>query len=194
MEEHEVRFMKLEQSDKEKTDLIAKLEHDIEEIRKQTQVIANLQNKSKKNRKFQERCILITQILLGEEPVVEYQPSFMQGLEFGAFFQKYQIALEVQGAQHRLHHTSWYKDVKKLEDVVNRDRLKRCICQDNGIFILEVWYDEKPEDVVNRDWLKRCICQDNGIFLLDEKPEIVIPERIQKIKGFVNQTFRTFDL
>src|ERR1044072_2894425 len=40
----------------------------------------------------------------------------------------------VQGAQHRLHSTSWYKDVKKLEDIVNRDRQKRCICQDDGIF------------------------------------------------------------
>ncbi|CAI2193727.1 20690_t:CDS:2, partial [Funneliformis geosporum] len=66
------------------------------------------------------------------------------------------MALEVQGAQHRLHSTSWYKNVKKLEDIVNCDRQKRCICQDNGIFLLEVWYDEKPE--------------------------IIIPERIQKIK------------
>src|SRR5947207_5655037 len=58
--------------------------------------------------------------------------------ELNAFFQKYRIALEVQGAQHRLHNTSWYKDVKKLEDIVNRDRQKRCICQDNGISLLEV--------------------------------------------------------
>ncbi|CAG8587695.1 5507_t:CDS:2 [Diversispora eburnea] len=107
-------------------------------------------NLSKKNRKFQEKCILIAQVLLGEKPIIEY------------------LALEVQGAQHRLHSTSWYKDVKKLEDVVNRDRKKRCICQNNGIFLLEIWYDEKPE--------------------------IVIPERIQKIKGFVNQAFKIFDL
>ena len=59
----------------------------------------------------------------------------MQGLELDAFFQKYRIALEVQGAQHWLHNTSWYKDVKKLEDIVNRDRQKKCICQDNGIFL-----------------------------------------------------------
>ncbi|RGB43278.1 hypothetical protein C1646_661584 [Rhizophagus diaphanus] len=87
--------------------------------------------------------------------------------QLDAFFQKYRIALEVQGAQHRLHSTSWYKDVKKLEDIVNRDRQKRCICQDNGIFLLEVWYDEKPE--------------------------IVIPERIRKIKEFIDQASRSFD-
>ena len=76
--------------------------------------------------------------------------------------------MEVQGAQHRLHNTSWYKDVKKLEDIVNRDRQKRCICQDNGISLLEVWYDEKPE--------------------------IVIPKRIQKIKEFVYLASKSFDI
>ncbi|RHZ80112.1 hypothetical protein Glove_139g275 [Diversispora epigaea] len=40
----------------------------------------------KKNRKFQEKCILIARVLLGEEPVVEYRPSFMEGLELDAFF------------------------------------------------------------------------------------------------------------
>ncbi|RHZ79061.1 hypothetical protein Glove_152g75 [Diversispora epigaea] len=57
----------------------------------------------KKNCKFQEKCILITQILLNKEPIVEYRPSFLNGL---AFFQKCQIALEVQGVQHWFHHTS----------------------------------------------------------------------------------------
>ena len=119
------------------------------------------EREAKKNRKFQTRCIQIAKKVLNKEPVVEYQPSFMQGLELDAFFQKYQFALEVQGAQHRFHSTSWYKDVKKLEDIVNRDRRKRCICQDNEIYLLEVWYDEKPE--------------------------IVIPIRIKKIQEFIDQ-------
>ena len=40
MEEYEIRFAKLEQNDKEKTDLIAKLDDDIKEIKEQ-----NLQDK-----------------------------------------------------------------------------------------------------------------------------------------------------
>jgi len=82
------------------------------------------ERKYKKNRKFQTRCMQIAKEVLNEEPVVEYRPSFMQGLELDAFFQKYRIALEVQGAQHRLHSTSWYKDVKKLKDIVNYDQQK----------------------------------------------------------------------
>jgi len=122
----------------------------------------------KKNRKFQTRCIQIAKETLNEEPMIEYRPPFLNGLELDAFFQKYRIALEVQGSQHRFHSTSWYKDVKKLEGIVNRDRQKRCICLDNGIFLLEVWYDQNPE--------------------------VVIPERIRKIKEFVDQTSKSFDL
>src|SRR5437763_16982000 len=76
--------------------------------------------------------------------------------ELDAFFRSNRIALEVQGAQHRLHNTSSYKDVKKLEDIVNRDRKKRCMFQDHGMFLLEILYEEDREKV--------------------------IPERIQKIK------------
>ncbi|CAG8564680.1 20138_t:CDS:1, partial [Rhizophagus irregularis] len=47
-----------------------------------------------KNRKFRDKCILIAQILLDEEPLIDYQPSFLQGLELDAFFPKHQITLE----------------------------------------------------------------------------------------------------
>jgi len=82
------------------------------------------EREAKKNRKFQTRCIQIAKEILNEEPMVEYLPPFLNGLELDAFFQRYQIALEVQGAQHQFHSTSWYKDVNKLEDIINRDRKK----------------------------------------------------------------------
>ncbi|RGB35506.1 hypothetical protein C1646_759284 [Rhizophagus diaphanus] len=154
--ELEARILKLEQDQAEKEARIIKLEQ------------TWMERESKKNHKFQTRCIQIAKEILNEEPVVEYRPSFMQGLELDAFFQKYRIALEVQGAQHRLHNTSWYKDIKKFEDIVNRDQQKQCICQVNGISLLEVWFDEKPE--------------------------IVIPKRIQKIKEFVCLVSKSFDI
>ncbi|CAG8831876.1 11790_t:CDS:2, partial [Gigaspora margarita] len=130
LEEHEIRITNLEQIAREQAEL---------EVR-----IAKLELKliSKKNRKFQNKCIQIAMEILDEGPIIEYRPPFLNGLEFDAFFKKHRIALEVQGAQHRLHNTGWYKDVKKLEDIVNRDRLKRCMCQDNGIFLLE---DNSPK-------------------------------------------------
>ncbi|PKC62212.1 hypothetical protein RhiirA1_465465 [Rhizophagus irregularis] len=57
---------------------VAKLEQDIVELKKEFE--------SKKNCKFQEKCILIAQVLLGEKLIVEYCPSFMRGLELDAFF------------------------------------------------------------------------------------------------------------
>ena len=134
--EIEARILKLEQDQAEREARILKLEQD------------QVERESKKNKE-----------ILKEEPIIEYRPSFLNGLELDAFFQKYRIALEVQGAQHRFHSTSWYKDVKKLEDIVNHVRQKDA-CQDNGIFLLEVWYNQNPE--------------------------IVISKRIQKIKGYIN--------
>src|SRR5581483_2944071 len=81
---------------------IEKLEQYFDELEKESE--------SKKNRKFQSRCIRIAKEILNEEPMIEYCPPFLNGLELDAFFQKFRIALEVQGAQHRLHNTSWYKD------------------------------------------------------------------------------------
>ncbi|CAG8557649.1 6974_t:CDS:2 [Ambispora leptoticha] len=61
------------------------------------------------------------QILLNEEPVIKYRPSFMEELELDIFFRSNGIALEIQEAQHRFHNTSWYKDIKKLKDIINYD-------------------------------------------------------------------------
>ncbi len=126
----EAHIVKLKHLSLEQPDRLESIEAMIIEIKAQ-----NAKNKSiieeyekelecKKNRKFQTRCIQVAKEILNEEPMIEYRPPFLNGLELDAFFQKYQIALEVQGAQHRLHSTSWYKDVKKLEDIVNRDRKK----------------------------------------------------------------------
>ena len=91
----------------------------------------------------------------------------MGGLELVAFFRHHRMALEVQGAQHRHHNTSWYKDVKKLEDIVNRDRKKRTLCQLNGIYLLEVWYDENPEITIPKKIYKFKECIDRKHFNLD---------------------------
>ena len=169
MEENTELKSRIDELEKNRTDAVAenvelrvrvvKLEQDIDELKKELE--------SKKNRKFQEKCILIAQILLNEEPVVEYRPSFMEGLELDAFFRYNRIALEVQGAQHRFHSTSWYKDVKKLEDIVNRDRKKRTLCQLNGIYLLEVWYDENPEITIPKKIYKFREFIDRKIFNLD---------------------------
>ena len=47
------------------------------------------EREAKKNRKFQTRCIQIAKEILNEEPMIEYRPPFLNGLELDAFFQKY---------------------------------------------------------------------------------------------------------
>ena len=77
---------------------IEKLERQLDKLEKESE--------SKKNRKFQTRCIQIAKEILNEEPIIKYHSPFLNKLELDAFFQKCWIALEVQGAQHQFHSTS----------------------------------------------------------------------------------------
>src|SRR3954453_18553324 len=47
------------------------------------------ERESKKNRKFQIRCIQIAKKILNKEPIIKYHSPFLNGLELDAFFQKY---------------------------------------------------------------------------------------------------------
>ncbi|GBC09899.1 hypothetical protein RclHR1_00920017 [Rhizophagus clarus] len=67
---------------------------------------------------------------------------------------------KVQGAQHQLHNTSWYKDVKKLEDIVDRNQKKRTLCQLNGIYLLEVCASSDADEIVKF----RSLWWEKGIF------------------------------
>ncbi|CAI2190818.1 4413_t:CDS:2 [Funneliformis geosporum] len=61
---------------------------------------------TKKNCKFQTKCIQIAKKILNEKPIIKYHSSFLNGLELNAFFQKYQITVKMQDAQHWLYSTS----------------------------------------------------------------------------------------
>ena len=104
LEALEARILKLEQDQAEREARILKLEQ------------GQVGREAKKNRKFQTRCIQIAKEILNEEPIIKYHPPFLNGLELDAFFQKCRIALEVQGAQHRLHNTSWYNRIRMLKN------------------------------------------------------------------------------
>ena len=52
---------------------VAKLRRDIDELKKESE--------SKKNRKFKTRCIQIAKEILNEEPMIKYQPLFLDRLE-----------------------------------------------------------------------------------------------------------------
>ncbi|CAG8688200.1 6666_t:CDS:2 [Cetraspora pellucida] len=121
----------------------------------------------KNNRKFQAKCIQIAKDILNKKPIIEYRPSFLNRMELDAFFQKYQIALEVQGSQHRLHSTSWYKDIKRFKDIVDHDQKKRCLCQLNGIYLIEarLWIRQAlPGGILSSN----AVLAGNGIYVKEE--------------------------
>ncbi|CAG8627674.1 1041_t:CDS:2, partial [Diversispora eburnea] len=115
-------WIKSEISVCEKPEINSKLLDEITELRKENIKIKTKNTNLKQDLdefKKELESKKNPQVLLGEKSVIEYRPPFLNELELDVFFQKYWIALEVQGAQYQLHSTSWYKDVKKLEDVIN---------------------------------------------------------------------------
>src|SRR5688572_5926822 len=87
----EAHIVKLKHLSLEQPDRLESIEAIIIEIKAQ-----NAKNKSiieeyekelecKKNRKFQTRCIQIAKEILHEEPMIEYHPPFLNGLELDAF-------------------------------------------------------------------------------------------------------------
>ena len=83
--EKEARILKLEQNQAEKEARILKLEQD------------QAERETKKNRKFQTRCIQIAKEILNEEPMIEYRPPFLNGLELDALLPK--ISNRIGGAR-----------------------------------------------------------------------------------------------
>lgn len=67
----------------------------------------------------------------------QYRPRFLNlgksrfSLDF--YLPEYNIAIECQGAQHFVGHTFYSKNI---EDIITRDKLKRELCEKNGIKIL----------------------------------------------------------
>ncbi|RGB25011.1 hypothetical protein C1646_724766, partial [Rhizophagus diaphanus] len=72
LEALEIRILKLEQNQAERDARIIKLEQGL------------VEREAKKNRKFQTRCIQIAKEILNEEPIIEYHPSFLNGLKLDA--------------------------------------------------------------------------------------------------------------
>src|SRR5437764_15477182 len=55
------------------------------------------ERESKKNCKFQNRCIQIAKEILNEEPIIEYCSLFLNGLELDAFSKNAELHWRCQG-------------------------------------------------------------------------------------------------
>ncbi|RIA97058.1 hypothetical protein C1645_814573 [Glomus cerebriforme] len=111
----ETHIVKLKHLSLEQPDRLESIEAIIIEIKAQNAKNKSIEEyekelESKKNRKFQTRCIQIAKEILNEDPIIEYRPPFLNVMPSSK-----NIELHWKCKRHsidRLHGTSWYKDVK----------------------------------------------------------------------------------
>lgn len=104
--------------------------------------------------KRQELCREIIIKYLGSLPSKNRRPDFLKtaehpcGLELDIPYYEFGFAIEVQGIQHERFHPFFHKNQEEFEKQKERDQLKKDICEENWIVLIEVWYFEDPRIVI----------------------------------------------
>ncbi|RHZ69844.1 hypothetical protein Glove_277g30 [Diversispora epigaea] len=105
--------------------------------------------------KREELCKNIVTKLLGSPSDIR-KPDFLKtsdhplGLELDIYYSQYGFAIEVQGIQHERFHTFFHKDQEVFKKQFARDQLKKELCDENWIVLIEVWYYEDPHTVISQ--------------------------------------------
>jgi hypothetical protein len=79
-----------------------------------------------------------------------HNKSILGKLELDIYSEKYKIAIEYQGRQH-YHPVDFYGGEKRYKIQIELDALKKRICKENDILLLEFTYDknEKQNNLIN---------------------------------------------
>lgn len=73
-------------------------------------------------------------------PAFLKNPETKQNLELDCYCPKYNIAVEYNGEQHYKFPSSYHKTKEQFINQVYRDRLKRKLCDEHGIYLISVPY------------------------------------------------------
>ncbi|HQK84275.1 MAG TPA: hypothetical protein PLK24_10085 [Atribacter sp.] len=78
-----------------------------------------------------------------------YRPDFLKGLEIDVFIEELKIGFEYQGIQH-FKPFKHFGGKKSLDKLKLRDKLKRNLCEEIGIKLIEVTYHEHVSEQLIR--------------------------------------------
>ena len=87
-------------------------------------------------------------------------PETGKNMEMDCYNEEYAIAVEYNGIQHYKFPSVFYKSEKEFTDQVYRDRLKRKLCDENGIYLISVpyWvdmYDTEDDHLKDKDGIRK---------------------------------------
>ena len=101
----------------------------------------------------EERCRVIIQRLL-HQPFISVRPNFMKNpetgrnLELDMYCEKLHLAFEYNGLQHYVYIPHFHKNGRiDFEKQKRRDKLKKWLCQKNGITLIRIPYHLRREEL-----------------------------------------------
>ncbi len=90
---------------------------------------------------------------LFNKPFSKIRPNFLNNqitnvnLELDCYNEELRLGLEYNGIQHYKYSKFFHKNVEAFRNQQYRDYIKRQLCKDNGIFLIEVPYTVKIENI-----------------------------------------------
>lgn len=78
-------------------------------------------------------------------------PETGKALELDCYDEEYKIAVEYNGIQHYKFPSAFHKTEKQFYDQVYRDRLKKKLCEDSGVYLIPIPY-----------WVDMCVPDPNN--------------------------------
>lgn len=116
-------------------------------------VLPTTPSPSRKESKGEKKCREFLEYLFGK-PFVNCRPEFMinpvtnQPLELDCYNEELKLAIEYQGQQHYTFNKMMHQNSKHcFQNQQYRDHIKRDLCKQNGIQLVEVPYNI-PEDKI----------------------------------------------
>ena len=103
-------------------------------------------------------CGIVRKLFKGAKVMREASPKWLDGLRFDIYLPEYKLAIEYQGEQH-FEPVDFFGGEEGFKDTVRRDNLKRKLCREYGVSLVEIRYDQTFSEAslrhrLNR-WLKR---------------------------------------
>jgi len=108
--------------------------------------------RQKSESKGEAYCRMVAQEVFGK-PFDKIRPDYLRNavtghnLELDLFNEDLRLGIEVQGKQHYVYTPFFHKNYEDFMNQKYRDELKRMMCKNNNIKLIEIPYDVKHEDM-----------------------------------------------
>jgi hypothetical protein len=116
----------------------------------------NVNSQQTKTSKGEDIMIEVVEDILQQKIQRNIRPDFLRNpetgksLEIDCYHEEYKLAIEYNGIQHYKFPSAYHKSEKEFYDQLYRDRLKKKLCDDAGVYLLPVPY-----------WVDMCVSDPN---------------------------------